>query len=205
MTAGFLLVARVFKLGFLADFLSRTVLIGFLAGVGLQVSIVMLGDMTGVSFRSQRTLIQVWQIIENLAHPNRFRSSIVDRSAPAGRIVDVTALRELQSLGSRAVEINLNQFRGTCQRGKPDRRATLQPRGFEDEDASIACHWKPGSIQTNREGYGRWINFLISSEADLTADPADRVTPERVSSYVTELAALALQTRANRISQLMSR
>ena len=29
LTAGFLLLARVFKLGFLADFLSRTVLVGF--------------------------------------------------------------------------------------------------------------------------------------------------------------------------------
>src|SRR5499433_4590289 len=29
LTAGFLLLARIFKLGFLADFLSRTVLVGF--------------------------------------------------------------------------------------------------------------------------------------------------------------------------------
>ncbi|MBV8349316.1 MAG: SulP family inorganic anion transporter, partial [Mycolicibacterium sp.] len=32
LTAGLLLIARVFKLGFLADFLSRTVLVGFLTG-----------------------------------------------------------------------------------------------------------------------------------------------------------------------------
>lgn len=38
LTAGFLLVARILKLGFLADFLSRTVLIGFLTGVGFQVA-----------------------------------------------------------------------------------------------------------------------------------------------------------------------
>jgi sulfate permease, SulP family len=35
LTAALLLVARIFKLGFLADFLSRTVLVGFLAGVGV--------------------------------------------------------------------------------------------------------------------------------------------------------------------------
>jgi len=82
----------------------------------------------------------------------------------------------------------------------------LQPGSYEDENAGLASHWKPGSVQTNREGYGRWINFLLSAQADLTADPADRVTPERVSRYVADLAAqgLALQTRANRISQLMS-
>ena len=34
LTAGMLLLARIFRLGFLADFLSRTVLVGFLTGVG---------------------------------------------------------------------------------------------------------------------------------------------------------------------------
>ena len=37
LTAGLLLLARIFKLGFLADFLSRTALVGFLTGVGIQV------------------------------------------------------------------------------------------------------------------------------------------------------------------------
>ena len=54
LTAGFLLLARIFKLGFLADFLSRTVLVGFLTGVGFQVGIAMLGDMFGVAARSHR-------------------------------------------------------------------------------------------------------------------------------------------------------
>ncbi|SAL21675.1 sulfate transporter [Caballeronia peredens] len=48
-TAALLLLARLFKLGFLADFLSRTVLVGFLAGVGVQVSIAMLGDLSGIA------------------------------------------------------------------------------------------------------------------------------------------------------------
>ena len=38
VTATFLLLARILRLGFLADFLSRTVLIGFLTGVGIQVA-----------------------------------------------------------------------------------------------------------------------------------------------------------------------
>jgi sulfate permease, SulP family len=66
LTAGFLLIARIFKLGFLADFLSRTVLVGFLTGVGLQVGIAMLGDMLGVSISSRHTLIQIWQILDAL-------------------------------------------------------------------------------------------------------------------------------------------
>jgi MFS superfamily sulfate permease-like transporter len=38
VTAGILLIARLLGLGFLADFLSRTVLVGFLTGVGVQVA-----------------------------------------------------------------------------------------------------------------------------------------------------------------------
>src|ERR1700740_792162 len=59
LTAGLLLLARVFKLGFLADFLSRTVLVGFLTGVGVQVGVAMLGGMLGVDVRSHSTLGQV--------------------------------------------------------------------------------------------------------------------------------------------------
>ena len=67
LTAGFLLLARVFKLGFLADFLSRTVLVGFLTGVGFQVGIAMLGDMLGVTIHSPRTLAQAWEILQSLS------------------------------------------------------------------------------------------------------------------------------------------
>src|SRR5271165_5385238 len=70
LTAGLLMVARIFKLGFLADFLSRTVLVGFLAGVGLQVSIAMLRDMTGVAVDSRYTLIQAWGVLRALSQPN---------------------------------------------------------------------------------------------------------------------------------------
>ena len=63
LTAGLLLLARVFKLGFLADFLSRTVLVGFLTGVGIQVGIAMLGGMRGVNVISHRTLGQLWEVV----------------------------------------------------------------------------------------------------------------------------------------------
>ena len=66
LTAVMLLLARLFKLGFLADFLSRTVLSGFLAGVGAQVAIAMLGDMLGVAEPSRNSLIRVWQVLGGL-------------------------------------------------------------------------------------------------------------------------------------------
>jgi MFS superfamily sulfate permease-like transporter len=66
LTAAFLLLARIFKLGFLADFLSRTVLVGFLTGVGLQVGISMLADMLGLTVHEHNSLVQLWRIIEAL-------------------------------------------------------------------------------------------------------------------------------------------
>ena len=70
LTAGFLFLAWIFKLGFLADFLSRTVLVGFLTGVGFQVGIAMLGDMFGVTVHSQLTLVQAWEIVQGLSRIN---------------------------------------------------------------------------------------------------------------------------------------
>src|SRR5271170_6084316 len=66
LTGVFLLIARLFKLGFLADFLSQTVLVGFLAGVGFQVGTAMLGDMLGVAVNSERTVDQLWQVIHSV-------------------------------------------------------------------------------------------------------------------------------------------
>jgi sulfate permease, SulP family len=70
LTAALLLLARIFRLGFLADFLSRTVLVGFLAGVGCQVGIAMLPDMVGVPVTSHHTLGQAWQVLQGLPSAN---------------------------------------------------------------------------------------------------------------------------------------
>ena len=48
VTSAILLLARTLRLGFLADFLSRIVLVGFLSGVGVQVAISQLHDMLGI-------------------------------------------------------------------------------------------------------------------------------------------------------------
>jgi sulfate permease, SulP family len=48
VTGGLLWLARVARLGFLADFLSRTVLVGFLTGVGIQVATGQVGGMLGI-------------------------------------------------------------------------------------------------------------------------------------------------------------
>ncbi len=68
LTAGLLMLARLFELGFLADFLSQTVLVGFLTGVGFQVGIAMLGEMLGVPVNSNRTVEQLAQVVRGLPH-----------------------------------------------------------------------------------------------------------------------------------------
>src|SRR5208337_3682321 len=68
LTAGFLLSARVLKLGFLADFLSQTVLKGFLTGVGFQVAIAVLGGMLGLEVHSHSTIGQFLEVFRNLPH-----------------------------------------------------------------------------------------------------------------------------------------
>ena len=49
LTGAFLVLASVLRLGFLADFLSRTVLVGFLSGVGVSLLVGQLPDMLGVT------------------------------------------------------------------------------------------------------------------------------------------------------------
>lgn len=88
LTAGLLLVARIFRLGFLADFLSRTVVTGFLTGVGFQVGIAMLGDMFGVEASSRYSLVRVWEISNSLPRlnvPTLVLSTIVAGSILLGK------------------------------------------------------------------------------------------------------------------------
>jgi sulfate permease, SulP family len=68
LTAVFLLLARLLRLGFLADFLSRTVLLGFLTGVGFQVGFSVLGQMLGIPVHSRHPVVQVTQVIQGLPH-----------------------------------------------------------------------------------------------------------------------------------------
>ncbi|MDD5268740.1 MAG: SulP family inorganic anion transporter [Methylococcales bacterium] len=70
LTAALLLLARLFKLGFLADFLSRTVLAGFLTGVGFQIGIAMLGEMSGIAVNAHKTIDQLQQVFNGLPQVN---------------------------------------------------------------------------------------------------------------------------------------
>jgi sulfate permease, SulP family len=68
LTGGMLLAARLARLGFLANFLSRTVLVGFLTGVGIQVAAGQLPDMLGVTAAGRQTLPKLADTARALPH-----------------------------------------------------------------------------------------------------------------------------------------
>jgi high affinity sulfate transporter 1 len=71
VTAGILLVARILRLGFLADFLSRTVLIGFLTGVGIQVAGGEINEMLGIEKSGHGFLRQLFHTLQHLGDTQR--------------------------------------------------------------------------------------------------------------------------------------
>jgi sulfate permease, SulP family len=70
LTGGMLLAVRLARLSFLANFLSRTVLVGFLTGVGIQVAAGELPDMLGVSAAGRQTLPKLVGTARALPHVN---------------------------------------------------------------------------------------------------------------------------------------
>ena len=66
MVAVVLIAARALRLGFIANFLSRSVLIGFLTGVGIQVAMGQLHGVLGVGDGSGTTLQKFWTSLQNI-------------------------------------------------------------------------------------------------------------------------------------------
>jgi sulfate permease, SulP family len=88
LTGGMLLVARLARLAFLANFLSRTVLVGFLTGVGIQVAVGQLPDMLGITAAGKQTLPRLLNTIRALPHAHP-----ADVAISIGVIVIVVAAR----------------------------------------------------------------------------------------------------------------
>ena len=67
MCGVFMIVARLIKLGFIANFLSHSVLIGFLTGVGIQVAMGQVHGLFGVSDGTGTTLQKFGITLQNIA------------------------------------------------------------------------------------------------------------------------------------------
>ena len=90
LAGAMLLLARLARLGFLANFLSRTVLVGFLTGVGIQVAAGQLPDMLGVTAADQQTPARLLGTVRALPHINR-----ADVAVSIGVILFVLAARRV--------------------------------------------------------------------------------------------------------------
>jgi len=67
LTGGVLILAGVLRLGFLADFFSRPVLLGFINGVAVIIIVSQLPKLLGIKVHTDSTLGTLWQIIGHIA------------------------------------------------------------------------------------------------------------------------------------------
>ena len=129
MVGAMLLLARLIRLGFLADFLSRTVLVGFLTGVGIQVAVGQLPDMLGVHAGGSQTVPRLINLVRALGHVHAATALVsaavlivvvgvrlLARRVPGGLIAVVGAIVASQVIGlsGRGVEVL-----GTVPQGVP--------------------------------------------------------------------------------------
>src|SRR6476659_2384373 len=90
LAGAMLLLTRLARLGFLANFLSRTLLVGFLTGVGIQVAAGQLPDMLGVSAAGQSTVARLLRTLRALP-----QAHWADVAIAAAVIVIVLGLRRI--------------------------------------------------------------------------------------------------------------
>lgn len=62
LTGLFLIAARILRLGFVANFISKPVLVGFEAGIGLVIAVSQLKSVFGIHFTSKTTLGILWEL-----------------------------------------------------------------------------------------------------------------------------------------------
>lgn len=76
MAAVLMFAARVLRLGFLADFLSRTVLTGFLTGVGVQVSLLEVSGLLGLPSTGNHPLAAILNDLRSIGETNPYAVAV---------------------------------------------------------------------------------------------------------------------------------
>jgi integrase/recombinase XerD len=76
------------------------------------------------------------------------------------------------------------------------------------ETGGVASRWSPATRCKTAMGYGRYLCWLRErGELDETADPAERITPERLAAYLEELKRTnrghTIQTRIQELGDAM--
>jgi MFS superfamily sulfate permease-like transporter len=102
LTAIVLIAAALLRLGFLADFLSRTVLIGFLSGVGVSLIIGQLPDMLGVEVHASGFVPHLIATLTQLPHAH-FPTVLV----VVGMLAVIAATERFRSVPGPLVAVTL--------------------------------------------------------------------------------------------------
>ncbi len=120
LVALFLILARLLRLGFLADFLSSTVLVGFLTGVGIQVALGQVSGMLGLKGGGHGTLEKIWNDLQQVEQVNLYALAIaisvlvviigskrISKKIPGPLIavIGVTVVSWAMNLDSRGVHV----------------------------------------------------------------------------------------------------
>jgi high affinity sulfate transporter 1 len=120
LVAVFLFLARIARLGFLADFLSSTVLIGFLTGVGIQVAFGQIGGMLGLEAHGHGTIGKILADLQHIGETNFYTLGIavavlalivglkwVSRNIPGALIAVIGALIASWALGLESLGVRV--------------------------------------------------------------------------------------------------
>ena len=198
LAGGLLLLARLARLGFLANFLSRTVLVGFLTGVGIQVAAGQLPDMLGVTATGKNTLTKLWDIVSALPHVRRSDLAVsigvivivlaarrITRKIPGPLIAVVTAISV-----SRAVDLAGHGVAvlGAVPRGLP--HLGLPALGWHDAAAlggaaaSMFVVILAQSAATSRAYAGKYEETSFSEDTDLVGLGAANVAAAFSGTFV---------------------
>ncbi len=130
LSAGFLIIARLIRLGFLADFLSRTVLVGFLSGVGIQVALGEIPDMLGLPGRGHGPILSFISGLRQIEETNLYALVVsvavlavivgtkrISKKIPGALIAVMAAIVASRALGLEAYGV---QMLGAVPGGLPE-------------------------------------------------------------------------------------
>jgi SulP family sulfate permease len=88
LVGGVMTVASLLRLGFMADFLSKPILIGYTNGIALTIIVGQLGKLLGIPTRNTKFFPQIWEILTNLG-----RASLVTTALSAALLGGILLLR----------------------------------------------------------------------------------------------------------------
>ena len=193
LAGAMLLLARLARLGFLANFLSRTVLVGFLTGVGIQVAAGQVPDMLGVAAAGKQTPATLVSTARALPH-----TQPADVAMSIGVILVVLAARRIGRripgpLIAVIIAISVSRAADLASRGVAE--VGFVPRGLPSLGLpALSCH---DAVALLGPAASMFVVILAQSAA---TSRAYAVKYEETFSEDTDLVGLAAANAAAALS-----